>query len=142
MPTPDTIKAIILMDSPEPIQILRPGQVVERAKRTDSPYKLGLAWPAIQTHVLDHFYQQLAVCTASELNRFVLLYNMYRMGVMTPNLIESVPITLILWQVLGHKLIAFCNINNWEETGGLYGTSMHPESCTNRHMFCSGENAS
>ena len=65
MPTPDTIKAIILMDSPEPIQILRPGQVVERAKCSESPYKLGLAWPAIQTHVLDHFYQQLAVCTAS-----------------------------------------------------------------------------
>lgn len=73
MPTPNTTKEIILMDSPEPIRVLRPGQVEEPIQWSKSPYKLGLTWPLIPLHVLDHFYQQLAVCPASELNRSFIL---------------------------------------------------------------------
>jgi len=78
MPTPHANKAIVLMDSPNPIRIIKPGYVEKPIERCKSPYKLGLAWPPVPMNALNNFYEQLAICPVSELNRFDILHSSHR----------------------------------------------------------------
>ena len=71
MPTPNANKAIVLPDSPDPIRIMKPGHIDEHIEKCKSPYKLGLSWPSISLQALNHFYEQLVVCPASEVNRYL-----------------------------------------------------------------------